>query len=267
MKIQGMDGAEQLQRYIEQQQINEKAIWADTVKFFNTFTIPMLRSIAKTFVTTASRYSPPGKRGKKLGTASIDSKYYYCKIVDLMESMHDPNVRKHPRKEDYKYIRQGYKFKVIRNKYRQKPQTIGYAKSLRTAKRMARIKNRGLAKYSWGTLLMNYRGTNLSTSKNSQLGIDGQGRDISVNPENIPTFRLLAQKSPNIRRYRWGDITIKEDIQNAKWTMRLRNNLAESYAYCRIAINKGSKDAVNKWYAMVKAINGYRRGLFNKLLK
>ena len=262
-----MGGLDRLQKYIEQQQINEKAIWADTVKFFNTFTIPMLRSIAKAFVTTASRYSPPGKRGKRLGTASIDPKLYYCRIVDLIESQHDPNVRKRPRKEDYKYIREGYRFKVLKNKYRQGLQTIGYAKTLRTAKRMARIKNRGLAKYSWGTLLMNFRGNNMATSQNEQLGFEGQGRNISISPQNIPTFRLLAQKSPNITRYRWGDIKIKEDIQHARWSMRLRNNLTDSNAYCRIAIQRGTKAAKNRWYALVKALNGHRRGLFKNLLK
>lgn len=245
----------------------EDKLWHNTIQFFNTFTIPMLRSIAKTFVLTASHYSPPGKRGKQLGTAAIDSKYYYCKIVDLLASQKDPNVRKRPRKEDYKYIRQGYKFKVIRNKYRQKSQTIGYAKSLRTAKRMARIKNRGLAKYSWGTLLMNYRGNNMSSSINTQLGVGGQGNEIGFDPQNIPTFRLLAQKSPNITRYSWGEIRVKEDLQNAKWTMRITNNLTDSYAYCKIAIKNASKAAIKKWYSMVSYINRQKRMSFYKILK
>lgn len=267
MKIQEISGLDALQRYIEQQQINEKAIWADTVRFFNNFTIPILRSIAKTFVTTASRYSPPGKRGKKLGTASIATEKYYCRIIDLIASQKDPNVKKRPRKEDFPYIQKGYKYKVLRNKYRQKMQVIGYAKSLRTAKRMARIKNRGLAKYSWGTLLMNFRGKNMATSPNEQLRFEGYEGNLSFNPQNIPTFRLLAQKSPNITRYRWGAIWVKEDIQHARWSMRLKNDLADSNAYCRIAVRRGTKAAKNRWYALIKALNGHRRGLFKNLLK
>ncbi len=118
MNITQLGGLDQIKEYLIQKEASERALWEDTVRFFNVYTIPILRSLAKSFITTASRYSPPGKRGKRLGTASIENKYYYCRIVDLIASLHDPNVKHRPRKEDFAYIKQGYKYKVLRNKYR-----------------------------------------------------------------------------------------------------------------------------------------------------
>lgn len=234
--------------------VDDGTLWRDASNFWKAFTVPVLKSVARAFLVTASRYSPPGKKGKQLGTAAIAEEYYYCEIVDLLASIKDPNVKKRPRREDYKYIREGYKFKIIRNKYREPKKVIGYAKSLRTAKQMARIKNRGLAKYSWGTLLNNFSGNSIAYSKGySQFTPDNQ---IGLYETQMqPTFRLLAQKSPNLSRYTWGTVKISTfDMKKSDWRMRITNNLTQSNAYCAIAVRRGKEAAMRQWKRVTKSL-------------
>lgn len=235
-------------------------IWKDTVTFWHTMTVPILKSVARVIVQTASKYSPPGKPGKQIGTATIDGKYYYCKIIDLIASAKDPDVKKRPRKEDYQYIREGYKFKIIKDKYRQKKQVIGYAKSLRAAKQMARIKNRGLTKYSWGTLLNNFTGALISEARR-------KGSNEFVETELPPNFKFLANHSPNITRYRWGSIRIQnEDGNGLKWRMQGRNNCTASNAFEAIAVRQGVEAGVRQWRRSLSAIKTGNINSFQKFL-
>lgn len=245
--------------------------WArETTLFWESYAVPILKSCARAFLLAASKYSPPGKNGQMLGTTSIDPKYYYCRIIDLEKSKTDPNVRKRPRAEDYEWIKKGYKFKVVSNQYRPKfpgNRCLGYAKSLRTAKQIARIKNRGLMKYSWGTLLNNFSGKAIQQSKMS----------AKYFPDNVvglyetelpPTFRLLAQKSPNITKYRWGAITINPtDVKNSKWELEGHNYKTDTNAFNGIAVRRGMNAALRQWKSAVNAMRAGSVKSLQRILK
>lgn len=244
--------------------VNDPQIWQNATRFLQTFSISILKSLAKTFCVTASKYSPPGNHGKKLGTANIDPKYYYRPIVDLLKAAKDPNIWL--KKEDYQKIRQGYKFKVIYDKFREKRRTLGYAKSMRAAKRLARIQNRGLLKYSWGSIVNNFSGKVIKQSQTAtEYSLDNK---IGLYETTLPSsFRLLAQKSPNIQRYRWGDIRVNPiDMANGKWRVTLTNN-AEYAGEIQPALRRASTAVYGQWQKMVNAINSGQIDTFSKYLK
>lgn len=261
--------------------LDDLTIWKDCKRFWAEMTAPLLKNCARVFVQTASKYSPPGHWKKKsvkrmthtpqpdvtpkfgLGNTTIPHEYYFCKIVDLEAARKATDPKDRPHKEDYEWIKQGYKFKVIRNKYREKMKTIGYARNLVYAKHMARITNRGLTKYSWGTILNNFeqnitqRANNVNAfyaDNNTQLGL--------YQIESTPTFRILAQKSPNITKYKWGFTKIyTDDVQNGKWKMHMRNNLVQEEAFCDIAMRLGYRNMMRTWKDMIKKINTGSSGL------
>lgn len=224
-----------------------------TNSFWVAFTVPILKSCARAFLQAASKYSPPGKNGKQLGTASIDPKYYYCRIIDLQKSLKDPDVKKRPRAEDFQWIRKGYRFKVISNKYREKAHWVLYTKTLGAAKRAARIKNRGLMKYSWGTLLNNFSGRSVREAKANGY-LTETGNTILYETQLPATFRLLASKSPNMKRYRWGSITVNPiDMNNSVWQMHGRNYKTDTNAFNGIAVQRGYNAAVRQWKSLIQA--------------
>lgn len=150
-------------------------------------------------------------------------------------------------KEDWAAWKNGMKFKIVSNKWKQRPHTIGYASTMKQAQKMARIVNRGLAKYSWGSLLKNF-GTGNQILDNDKLIIS----NTSVMPHS--TFQTLARKSPNITKYTWGSINIKEaDLKNLNWVLQgyTRNNADEPYA--RLALKKGMLAGAKKYKALLNA--------------
>ena len=242
---------------------DDPSILLNAQNFFATFTTSILKSLAKTFCVTASKYSPPGNHGKKLGTTNIDPQYYYCPIVDMKRAAKDHYAVM--RKEDYAKLRQGFQFKIIRNKYREKPKTIGYAKSMRTAKQMARITNRGLLKYSWGSIVNNFSGSAIRHAK--QTADYSLERKLNVYETKLPpTFRLLAQKSPNIAKYTWGDIkTTAIDMAKGMWRIKL-TNYANYAGEIQPAIRRGTRAIVDQWRRMIIALNSGQIDTFDKYL-
>lgn len=233
-----------------------------TAKFWEAFTVPILKSVARAFLQAASKYSPPGKNGQMLGTTSIDPKYYYCKIYDIQKMQKDPVQRLKLVPNDLNHLRVGQKFKVVRNQYRKKPELLGFRKTMVGAKKLARIQNRGLMKYSWGTLLNNFSGKSIQNAKSfGNLTADG---GVVVHEAELPaTFRLLAQKSPNIKKYRWGSITINPtDMQNQKWVMQGHNYKTDTNAFNGIAVQRGYNAAFKQWKSVLQARrNGAVRSL------
>lgn len=243
-----------------------KTLMNDSKKFWQAFTVPIMMNIAKAFCLAAAKYSPPGRHGKQLGTTSIEPRYYYCSIIDLSKYANDKNSQKNMIPSDWPHYKRGEKFKVISNKWRQKKKVLGYAKTMVGAKKLARIKNRGLMKYSWGTLLSNFRGVPTTVSSDYTANVNNinkTGFDIEV----PATFRLLAQKSPNITRYNWGSITMQsENVQKSKWKMEGHNNKTDSNAFNSIAVREGTYAAVKTWKATIAALRNSNPNTLQRFL-
>ena len=245
-------------------------LWVGTTQFFRHYTTPILKSVTRVFLQTASKYTPPGKVGtdgkQHLGYAAIPPEYYYCKIVDLVAARKAKDPKDRPHKEDIPWIKQGYKYKIIENRRNTKYKTIGYAKNIRYAKHMARIKNRGLKKYSWGSLLNNFQETTRQSQQFSQFTPDNVRGMYET--ELPATFRLLASKSPNIARYKWG--MIKQNPVNMKkgqWSILIRNRqIKADDAWLRVAVKLGSNAAYKHWFSIVRAAQSGMVKKFEKYL-
>lgn len=234
---------------------NDPNMWLDSAKFFRALSIPILKSLMRTFTVAAAKYTPPGDKGKKLGVTTIPHQKYFCLIIDLEEQLKNPpkKLSKDILRIDKIQFEKGYKFKIIRNKFNEKPQFLGFAKNIRYAKHMARIENRGLFKYSWGTLLNTFNKQMIDQShKYNQFTKD----DVALyRTEYPPVFRTLAKKSPSIKKWSWGVIKgTPLDMQNAKWRIDGYNNIAESFAWGQIAVKRGIEAALHSWKSMVSAI-------------
>lgn len=255
-------------------------LWLDAVKFFEVYTTPILKGVARTFCQVAAKYSPPGlwkqyddpMTGKEwhwgLGKSNIANDLYYCRIVDLIASQKDRNVKKRPRKEDFPYIEQGYRYKVITTKYKERPhKVLGYYKNIKHALHAARILNRGLAKYSWGTLLNSFQYPVLKQAR--QFSRFTTDHVVGLYETEMPnSFRMLQKKSPNLKKYRWGYIKVQNiDMQNGQWQMLIRNRLNQSEQYCAIAAKMGVRAALGYWNKISRAINNGMVKSFQKLLQ
>lgn len=248
----------------------------DTVKFLQQYTMPMTKGVARQFLTVASKYSPPGtwkrKKNKEsgewetkwgLGKAGIAHYMYYCRIIDMRKAYNDYRKKKRTGSsekvdklypKDIDMMKQGFKYKVITNKYRKHPQeTKGWFKNINLARHAARIPLRGLAKYSWGSLLNNFTGNLIKQSRQSTpYTLDNK---VGLYETELPDiFKKLAKESPGIVRYRWGFVKIfANDMVNGKWKMTIRNRLAEVQQYCMIAAKMGAKSAISYWFRMKNA--------------
>lgn len=244
-----------VQRYDVVSKLRNPQIWNDVTRFWQTFTTPILKSLARTFCITATKYSPPGRPGKQLGTLKISQMYYYTDIIDMAEVLKNPNSPAKLKKFYAVMMAKGFKYTIIYTKYRKRRRPLGYAKTYAEAMQIARIKNRGLAKYSWGSLLNNFSGAEVKRSKE----FNTHNLDWRVGlyeTELQATYKNLAAKSPSIAKYRWGTIRISaDDMSNSKWSMDVNNNLTQSEQYCRIAVQKGQEAVLKQWRAIGQAIN------------
>lgn len=234
-------------------------LWADAAKFWQAFAIPTLKSITRTFLYTASKYTPPN-----MGKNSIDEKYYSCQIIPIGEAAKNPYMGIVLYKEDWAMYKQGYDFKVIYNKWREPKKVLGYAKGIRNAKKLARIKNRGLAKYSWGTLMNNFTGPAFEAAR-TYSPYTSDNREGLYATSLPKSFDFLAKKSPSIKQWQWGTIRSRAiDMQNGIFSVEGQNNLTDSFAYCKIAIDRGTQAALRQWGQMFKSI---KTGNYERLQK
>lgn len=239
--------------------------------FFATYTEYFARMLIRKFVETAAIYSPPN-----IGKANIDNKYYFrpiYKLEDLAKGLIRTEKGRvlHATREDYAALRAGFKFKVVNTKHGTKKGTaVAYTKGINEAKRASRIQNRGLTKYSWGSILntfgeANLEGFNQPYSKNygTAFGVPSirdqsfggvLSRRSLIETQLPPIFSRLQAKSPNIKKYRWGEVVWTENRvgKTGNWStvgnnikIGIKNNLAEVERYCQIAIRQGLR-AVDK---------------------
>ena len=210
--------------------------------FFKKYANYVCIGMALKFSQAAAKFTPPN-----IGKAYIDPKYYSRPIYSLEELAKglvrtERGRRIHATKEDFAALRAGFKFKVVNTKYRasrtQRRQAIAYTKGINEAKRLARIQNRGLSKYSWGGML-----NNVEEDIQKQLAAGVSPGELSVfRLGNLPPiFQRLLRKSPNIQRYQWGtyDWNYDNPKEIKKIIFTVENRLAQIEAYGRLAISKG----------------------------
>ena len=162
----------------------------------------------------------------------------------IQNFVQDKDLKIYP--DDWEAWKQGKKYKVVSNKWKQIPHTIGYTESMAQAKKMARIVNRGLAKYSWNTLLNNFADSEMVSTKPVKIKTTQIERDR--------TFNTLARRSPNIKRYTWGNIKFdSSDINNWNWKLHgeQRHNADEEYS--PLALKLGIVAAGKRWNSLVQA--------------
>lgn len=186
----------------------------------------------RTFAATAARFTPPN-----MGKANIQQKYYYRPIQQLAKLAKGEYPPYHATKADYAALRQGYKFRVLNTKVGHKRNEVhAYTIGINEAKRLSRIQNRGLARYTWGEAVLN------NTLKNKK-----DFSEIKVETNLPPIFHRLAKKSPNITKYHFGEAKAEwKTGKDAYFHIQVINRLAQSERYCKIAIERGTIE-VNRW--------------------
>ena len=236
---------------------NSNQVFNDVAQFFKKMTAPIVQSLVRTFAVEASKYTPPGTKTKKLGSAYIGKEYYYRPIQQFKLLHQGAYPGFHMTKKDYQMWRNGYKFRVLNTKYRIRKGTVyAYCKGINEAKRVARIQNRGLAKYSWGSMIENF-----SSVKTTN---DGWG---FYQTELPPVFHRLAKQSPNIARTKWGFVSSDATgIKNGNLSFTMRNNLTEIQRYGQIAIKRGTTALLRQWNKMEKDIESKQSKRLQKFL-
>lgn len=237
--------------------LNSNEVFRDVAQFFKKLTVPIVQSLVRTIAVEASKYTPPGNKTKKLGSAYI-AKEYYSRPIQQFKLLHQGAYQGfHMTKKDYQMWRQGYKFRVLNTKYRVKKGTVyAYCKGINEAKRVARIQNRGLAKYSWGSMIQHFSSTKT----------EGEGWGF-YNTELPPVFHRLAKQSPNITRHRWGFVSSDATgIKDGNLSFTMRNNLTEIERYGDIAIKRGTTALLRQWNKMQKDIENKQSKRLQKFL-
>ena len=227
---------------------------------FGQYTEHVARMMLRKFAEVAAKFSPPN-----IGKATIEEKYYYrpiYKLDDLAKGLvRTPLGRRlYATKEDYAALRAGMKFKIMNTKYRVKRGTVyAYAKGINEAKRLSRIQNRGLTKYSWGSIITTFSTKDIQgIGQKTKFGtVDESGNQLTrtslYTTDLPPIFSRLERKSPNIKKYRWGFADYKLSESGRQIDLTIQNRLAEVERYSQIAIRQGCNAAVKE----VRKLIGY----------
>lgn len=224
---------------------------------FGFYTEYVARMMLRKFSEVAAKYSPPN-----IGKATIDQKYYYrpiYKLEDLAKGLcrTERGRRVYATREDYAALRAGMKFKVVNTKYGTKKGTAyAYTKGINQAKRASRIQNRGLTKYSWGSILQTFTTNNMRTlNRPTNFGILAESRQggayqlerrTLIQTELPPIFKRLEKKSPNIVKYRWGSVNWATNPSGTRIKFIIFNKMTEVERYCDIAIRQGVNAAIKE---------------------
>lgn len=211
---------------------NQYAAVNRVIKRYSAF---IATKMARVFAETAARFTPPN-----MGKANIEEKYYYRPVQELTKLAKGEYPPYHATRADFAALRQGFKFRVLNTKLgHRKNEVYAYTKGINEAKRVSRIQNRGLSRYTWGDALNNH------AEEIFQMQAQNGGLILETNLP--PIFHRLAKKSPNITKYHFGYSSAKiQKGKEATYHVQVVNKLADSERYCRIAIERGTM-AVNRW--------------------
>lgn len=218
--------------------------WANVNRVMKNWGITLVTQMLRVFVDTAARFTPPN-----IGKANIENKYYYRPVQELAKLAKGEYPPYHATRADFAALRQGFKFRVLNTKVgHKKNEVYAYCKGINEAKRLSRIKNRGLARYTWGSALNNH--TKEIFEEYAKTG----GKIVET--DLPPIFHRLAKKSPNITKYHFGwSKASYHKGKNAYAEVQVTNKLSEAERYSTIAIDKGTKAVevwVNRFFGKVK---------------
>lgn len=228
--------------------------------FFRRYGDAVAIGMCLRFSVAAAKYTPPKNRGK--WAASIQNSMYYRPIQDLRLLAKGRYPRYYASKKDFQMLRAGYLYRIVNTKYRRKRQdvVVAYAKGINEAKRLSRIQNRGLSKYSWGSMINNIKEDIAQAEiSGSEVGTVGKPKGVGIYRSNKlpPIFQRLAKKSPNITKYQWGTYDWKYEPnmnQAKKINFKITNRLTQIERYGQIAIKQG-----------LKAAEKYAKGIWSAL--
>lgn len=194
----------------------------------------IMRSLLRVFATEAARFTPPN-----MGKSTIEDKYYYRPILTLIKLVRGEYRRTYATPQDKEMLKQGYNFKVLNTRYKkhQKGEAYAYTKDIKEAKTLSRIKNRGLARYSWAGALNNKASEMYLDKKNVN-----SGHFMEIELPLI--FKRLVRQSPDISKYNF--ISRAMTYRGGVVTVQIENKLAQSERYCAIAVARGTA-AVDRW--------------------
>ena len=240
--------------------------------FYKKYWYFIAQMLYRKFAQVAAKYTPPN-----IGKAYIDQKYYsrpYYKIEDLAKGLirTSRGKRLYATKEDFAALRNGFKFKIMNTKQGVKRGTVyAYAKGINEAKRLARIQNRGLSKYSWGSIINSFIGRVVYRANETNLSAKKLASYHWYNPKRglyevgLPAiFRRLQRKSPNIKKYKWGFVDYSQDA-NHRLQFTLVNTLANIQRYGNIAIRRGTDAMQKEFNRLKKAIQDQNVKALDKL--
>lgn len=217
--------------------------------FFRKYGDYVLIGMSMKFAETAARYTPP-----QIGKAYIDKRFYYRPIQDLTLLSKGGYPPYHATKADYKALRDGYKFRVLNTKVgHKKNEVYAYCKGINEAKRLSRIANRGLSRYSWGAAINNTKQDIENKQAQGEMPWNWNIYRATTLP---PIFQRLASQSPSIKKYQWGSYDWYNDKNGTNkiiWTVR--NRLTQIQRYGQLAIRQGLKVAKKYTEAIFKGIN------------
>lgn len=200
-------------------------------------------AMLRVFVDTAARFTPPN-----MGHANIEEKYYYRPVQQLSKLAKGEYEPYHATKEDFAAMRAGFRFRVLNTKLgHKKNEVYAYTRGINEAKRVSRIQNRGLARYTWGDALNNH------SEEIFQMQAERGGKIVET--DLPPIFHRLAKKSPNITKYHFG-YAYGSYVRgkDAHVEIGLVNKLTNKQGYATIAVEKGTV-----------AVNRYINKLFGKI--
>ena len=66
---------------------NSSQVFNDVALFFKKMTVPIVQSLVRTFAAEAAKYTPPGTKTKRLGTAYI-GKELYSRPIQQFKLLH-----------------------------------------------------------------------------------------------------------------------------------------------------------------------------------
>ena len=210
------------------------------------YSVEIALNLARVFVDEAAKFTPPC-----MGKSYIDNRLYYRPVQDLQKLKDGEYPPWKITKADLRAIHQGYKFRVLNTKQgHKKNEVVAYTKGINEAKRVSKIQNRGLLRYTWGDALINN-----SKELNEYVKNNPDKSFKWYNPTLPAQFQRLARKSPNIVKYHFADILIQNDLPDGV-NVIIDNRAAHGEGFYAIAMKRGALKAqiyMKRLYNKIKA--------------
>lgn len=202
----------------------------DLTRFVKNKSGQIMKEIMPDVIHIVARYTPPN-----IGKNTIEKRFYTRPILYLPDLVRGKIDGHKPNSDDYRQLRSGMKFKVLYTKRGMKrSQAFAYSKTMGQAKKLSKIKNRGISRIAWGKSL-------------PTIGI------------NVPkTVVRLMNKSPNLsstKEFSKAQVSVIGD--NDKIIYKITNRVQSIARYGSPAVNQGYKKMHNLYTKrMNEAING-----------